>query len=110
MLYTAEQTDPNAAHGKIPLFTRLRAHLEGRGATRLVSAIDTLALRIDEMLAGLSPHAVRAEVDRHLILFKEERGKNIRKELEAQIRHAEIAGDQKRLTELLAEYSTLLKR
>jgi DNA primase len=108
VLYTTEQTQPNATAKNTTLFTRLRSHLEGRGETRLVSAIDTLALRIDEMLRGLSPQAVRAEVDRHLILFKESEERRLRKDLEAKIRHAEIAGDQTLLAELLKQYSSLL--
>ncbi len=108
VLYTLPQTQPNAAAGNTTLFSRLRTHLEARGETRLVSAIDTLALRIDEMLRGLSPAAVRAEVDRHLILFKESQEKMLRKDLEAKIRHAETTGDQSLLAELLKQYSSLL--
>jgi DNA primase len=108
LLYTPQESQPTAASINTTLFSRLRTHLEARGETRLVSAIDTLTLRIDEMLRGLSPIAVRAEVDRHLILFKAERQKSRRKELEALIRHAEIAGDDEKLKSLLLEYSSLL--
>lgn len=108
LLYTPSESQPNAVPRNQTLFSRLRSHLEGRGETRLVGAIDSLALRIDEMVAGMSPQMVRAEVDRHLILFKEEEQKRVRQDLEAEIRRAELSGDASKLQELMARYTSLL--
>ncbi len=108
VVYNSAQTQLSAAPIKPSLFSRLRAHLESVNAPELLTVLDALALKIDEMLARLPPKDVRAEVDRHLILFKDEREKSRRKALEAEIREAEIAGDNARLTELMDNYALLL--
>lgn len=109
VVYDAAQTELSDAPQKQSLFTRLRAHLENANAPELLKLTDALALRIDEMLARLPPKDVRAEVDRHLILFKDEDLKLRRKSLEAQIREAEISGDTVHLSALMSEYSRLLQ-
>ncbi len=106
VVYHAPQT---AAPQQQSLFTRLRAHLDQQGSPRFISVVDALALRIDEMLARLSPKDVRAEVDRHLILFTRERQQEQRKDLESRIRAAEIAGDQALIATLMDEYTHLLR-
>jgi DNA primase len=108
VVYTSGQTELSAAPQKQSLFTRLRAHLESVNAPELLKLLDALALKIDEMLARLPPKDVRAEVDRHLILFKDEREKSRRKALEAEIREAEISGDHARLTALMDDFALLL--
>ncbi len=108
LVYNSAQTELSAAPQKQSLFTRLRAHLESVNAPELLQLLDALALKIDEMLARLPPKDVRAEVDRHLILFKDEREKSRRKALEAEIREAEISGDHARLTALMDDYALLL--
>ncbi|MFA5945350.1 MAG: DNA primase [Patescibacteria group bacterium] len=108
VVYNAGQTQPSTAPQQ-SLFLRLRAHLDGQGSPRFISVVDALALRIDEMLARLSPKDVRAEVDRHLILFTRERQQERRKDLESKIRQAEIAGDHVLLSSLMDEYNHLLQ-
>ncbi|MFA5946868.1 MAG: DNA primase [Patescibacteria group bacterium] len=108
LVYNSAQTELSAAPQKQSLFTRLRAHLESVNAPELLKLLDALALKIDEMLARLPPKDVRAEVDRHLILFKDEREKSRRKALEAEIREAEISGDHARLTALMDDFALLL--
>ena len=108
VVYNAGQTQPSTAPQQ-SLFLRLRAHLDGQGSPRFISVVDALALRIDEMLARLSPKDVRAEVDGHLILFDRERQQERRKDLEARIRQAEIAGDHVLLSSLMDEYNHLLQ-
>jgi DNA primase len=108
VVYNAQQTQPAAPPQT--LFSRLRAYLEGQQQAQAIHTLDAIALRIDEIFAGLTPTRVRAEVENHLALFASAQLMKRRKELESSIRHAEIAGDSSRLTELLAEYSKLISR
>ncbi|MEK7183524.1 MAG: DNA primase [Patescibacteria group bacterium] len=108
VVYTSQQTQPTAPPQT--LFSRLRAYLEGQQQVQAIHTLDAIALRIDEIFAGLTPIRVRAEVENHLALFASAQLMKRRKELESAIRHAEIAGDSARLTELLAEYSKLISK
>jgi hypothetical protein len=108
VVYHEAQTQPSVPPQT--LFSRLRAYLDGQQLERMVHVLDAAALRIDEIFAGLTPTQVRIEVENHLALFASAQLMKRRKDLEAAIRHAEIAGDSSRLTELLAEYSKLISR
>ena len=108
VVYHAPQTQPSAPPQT--LFSRLRAYLEEQQQAQAIHTLDAIALRIDEIFAGLTPTRVRTEVENHLALFASAQLMKRRKELESSIRHAEIAGDSSRLTELLAEYSKLISR
>ncbi len=107
-VYTSQQTQSPAP--TTTLFSRLRTYLEEQGQPAAVQALDELTLRSDEIFVGLAPDQVRQEVEKHLALLASAQDKTRRKQLEADIRHAEIAGDSSRLTQLLAEYSELLSR
>ncbi|MFZ2682032.1 MAG: DNA primase [Patescibacteria group bacterium] len=114
-LYTALELVYNAGQIQPPappqtLFSRLRAYLEDQQQVQAIHTLDAVALRIDEIFAGLTPTRVRSEVENHLALFASAQLMKRRKELEAAIRHAELAGDAARLTELLADYSKLIPR
>ncbi len=108
VVYNAEQTQPLAPPKT--LFSRLRAYLEEQQQVQAIHTLDAVALRIDEIFAGLTPTQVRTEVENHLALFASAQLMKRRKELEAAIRHAELAGDSSKLTELLADYSKLIAR
>lgn len=108
VLYTHSELPPSSGT-QINPFSRLRAYLDAQGEGSLTSVLDSLALRTDEILAGLTPEQIRGEVDRHRELFSDVFRKQHRKELEAAIRQAELSGDTDRLTELLTEYSLLLR-
>jgi DNA primase len=108
VVYHEAQTQSSAPPQS--LFSRLRAYLDGQQLEPLVKVLDAAALRIDEIFAGLTPPQVRTEVENHLALFASAQLMKRRKDLEAAIRHAEIAGDSSRLTELLADYSKLISR
>lgn len=108
VIYTSQQTQPSVPPQT--LFSRLRAYLEGQSQVQAIHTLDAVALRIDEIFAGLTPTRVRQEVENHLALFASAQLMKRRKDLESAIRHAELAGDSSRLTELLAEYSKLISR
>ena len=108
IVYTAPQIPTSVPPQS--LFSRLRAYLEGQQQPQSVQTLDAIALRSDEILAGLTPIQVQHEVENHLALFASAQLMKRRKDLEATIRHAEIAGESSRLTELLAEYSKLISR
>ncbi len=108
VVYNIPQTPPSVPSQT--LFSRLRAYLEGQQQPQSVQTLDAIALRSDEIFAGLTPTQVRQEVENHLALFASAQLMKRRKDLESAIRHAEIAGDSSRLTELLAEYSKLISR
>lgn len=108
VVYTSQQTQPSVPPKT--LFSRLRAYLEGQSQVQAIHTLDAVALRIDEIFAGLTPTRVRQEVEHHLALFASAQLMKRRKDLESAIRHAELAGDSSRLTELLAEYSKLISR
>ncbi len=108
IVYTAPQIPTSVPPQS--LFSRLRAYLEGQQQPQSVQTLDAIALRSDEILAGLTPIQVQHEVENHLALFASAQLMKRRKDLEAAIRHAEIGGESSRLTELLAEYSKLISR
>lgn len=108
IVYTLQQTQPLAPPQT--LFSRLRAYLEDQQQVQAIHTLDAVALRIDEIFAGLTPARVRTEVENHLALFASAQLMKRRKDLESAIRHAELAGDSARLSELLAEYSKLISR
>lgn len=108
LVYTSEQTQPSVPQQT--LFSRLRAYLEGQSQVQAIHTLDAVALRIDEIFAGLTPTQVRVEVENHLALFASAQLMKRRKDLESAIRHAELAGDEHRLSELVAEYSKLISR
>lgn len=110
LVYTQSQNQPSTSAPTQTLFSRLRAYLEGQSQARFVTVLDAIALRMDEVFAGLSPAVVRTEVERHIALFASAQLMKRRKELEAAIRRAESTGDAARLRELLTEYSALLAR
>lgn len=108
VVYHAEQRQPSVPTQT--LFARLRAYLDGQPQPQDVQTLDAIALRSDEIFAGLTPIQVREEVENHLALFASAQLMKRRKGLESAIRHAEMVGDSSRLTELLAEYSKLITR
>lgn len=108
VVYTSQQTQPSVPNQT--LFSRLRAYLEGQSQVQAIHTLDAVALRIDEIFAGLTPTQVRLEVENHLALFASAQLMKRRKDLESAIRHAELAGDSTRLAELMSEYSRLIAR
>ncbi len=107
-VYSDGQLHSSPPQQKQPFFLRLRAYLDSASQGSLLSILDTLALQTDEIIAGLSLQARRDEAKRHLALFSRAQAESKQKELEAAIRHAELAGDSAKLTALMAEYASLL--
>lgn len=90
------------------LFTRLRAWLDAQGKLRETSAVNALAIRMDELLVGLSPTEVRQEADRNITIVSQELNRNARFALERDIREAELSGDNERLQQLMRAYRDLI--
>ncbi len=110
VVYTPGEQLPHSSAPKQTLFTRLRAWLDAQGKLRETSAVNALALRMDELLAGLSPTEVRQEADRNITIVSQERHRLVRAGLERDIREAELSGDDERLQTLMRAYRDVVSR
>lgn len=109
-VYTAPQTLSPLPAPPLLLYTRLRTWLETQGHARETSLLNALAIRMDELLVGLSPYEVRQEADRNISIISQERQRLQRGRLERDIREAELSGDSERLQSLMRAYRDLLTR
>ncbi|MEK7632614.1 MAG: DNA primase [Patescibacteria group bacterium] len=110
IVYHAAEQLPTPSAPQQTLFTRLRTWLDAQGKLRETSAVNALALRMDELLVGLSPTEVRQEADRNITIVSQERHRILRSALERDIREAELSGDNERLQQLMRAYRDLTTR
>jgi DNA primase len=109
-LYTPTEKLPNPTAPQQPLFSRLLSWLAANGHTRETSVVNALAIRIDELLDGLTPPEVRQEADRNLLIVSQEQMRLTRAGLERSIREAELSGDDQKLHELMRAYRDVISR
>jgi len=110
IVYHAAEQLPQTSAPQQSLFTRLRTWLDAQGKLRETSAVNALALRMDELLVGLSPTEVRQEADRNITIVSQERNRILRSALERDIREAELSGDNETLQQLMRAYRDLTAR
>ncbi len=110
IVYHAAEQLPHSSSPQQTLFTRLRTWLDAQGKLRETSAVNALALRMDELLVGLSPTEVRQEADRNITIVSQERNRMLRSALERDIREAELSGDDEKLQQLMRAYRDLTTR
>lgn len=110
IVYHAAEQLPQSSAPQQTLFTRLRTWLDAQGKLRETSAVNALALRMDELLVGLSPTEVRQEADRNITIVSQERNRMLRTALERDIREAELSGDDEKLQQLMRAYRDLITR
>ena len=110
IVYHAAEQLPTPSAPQQTLFTRLRTWLDAQGKLRETSAVNALALRMDELLVGLSPTEVRQEADRNITIVSQERHRILRSALERDIREAELSGDNETLQQLMRAYRDLTTR
>jgi DNA primase len=106
-VYTQSDRSSSAAPQK-SFFARLRAQLEHSGSTDVLAYADTLIVKADELLAGLTSADIRRDVEIHLQRFVTAQAAAKKAELAAKIREAERRGDKETLQQLLSSYHTLL--
>lgn len=109
-LYNPSEKLPNPSAPQQTLFSRLLSWLAANGHTRETSVVNALAIRIDELLDGLTPPEVRQEADRNLLIVSQEQTRLTRADLERSIREAELSGDDQRLHELMRAYRDVISR
>lgn len=106
-VYTQSDQSSSANQQK-SFFARLRAQLEHAGDSPLLAYADTLIVKADELLAGLTSADIRRDVEIHLHRFVTAQAAAKKSELAAKIREAERRGDKETLQQLLSYYHTLL--
>jgi DNA primase len=106
-LYTDSDQSPTALQQK-SFFARLRTKLETLGDPQLIAYADTLIVKADELMVGLTSADLRRDVEIQLTRLVTAEGAVRKAELAAQIREAERKGDRAALQNLLAQYHTLL--
>lgn len=109
-LYNPSEKLPNPSAPQQTLFSRLLSWLAANGHTRETSVVNALAIRIDELLDGLTPPEVRQEADRNLLIVSQEQARLTRAGLERSIREAELSGDDQKLHELMRAYRDIVSR
>ena len=109
-LYNPSEKLPNPSAPQQTLFSRLLSWLAANGHTRETSVVNALAIRIDELLDGLTPPEVRQEADRNLLIVSQEQTRLMRADLERSIREAELSGDDQKLHELMRAYRDVISR
>lgn len=109
-LYNPSEKLPNPSAPQQTLFLRLLSWLAANGHTRETSVVNALAIRIDELLDGLTPPEVRQEAYRNLLIVSQEQTRLTRADLERSIREAELSGDDQKLHELMRAYRDVISR
>ncbi|MFH1404535.1 MAG: DNA primase [Patescibacteria group bacterium] len=89
------------------LFNRLRDRLEASKETKAIPLLDSICLKAEQFIAVVPENKVSEQLEQLLALLTNSKLAKKRKQLEADIRQAEQAGDVQTAQKLISEFNDL---